>query len=100
MVRVRRLYFFTERIQWTWTGQWPHSVVENLILMTSFFRLSIAGVQLILCCLMAGKWPVGAPNQCGTLFHQCPARWSPATLHCHALARSHRSHIEARLLPR
>ena len=50
MVRVRRLYFFSERIQWTWRGQRPQSVVENLILITSLVRLSMAGVQLILRC--------------------------------------------------
>jgi hypothetical protein len=50
MVMVRRLYFFSERIQWTWTGQRPQSVVENLILITSLVRLSMAGVQLILRC--------------------------------------------------
>jgi hypothetical protein len=50
IVMVRRLYFFSERIQWTWLGQRPQSVVENLILITSWVRLSMAGVQLILRC--------------------------------------------------
>jgi hypothetical protein len=50
MVMVRRLYFFSERIQWTWRGQRPQSLVENLILITSLVRLSMAGVQLILRC--------------------------------------------------
>src|SRR5947209_489048 len=50
MVMVRRLYFFSERIQWTWLGQRPQAVVEDLILITSLVRLSMAGVQLILRC--------------------------------------------------
>src|SRR5262249_30804621 len=62
-VMVRRLYFFAERRQWTWRGQRPQSMVENLILMTSFFRWSMAGVQLILRFLMAGRSPAGVPNQ-------------------------------------
>jgi len=53
IVMVRRLYFFAERIQWTCRGQRPQAVLENLILITSLVRLSMAGVQLLLC------WPSG-----------------------------------------
>lgn len=37
-VMVRRLYFFSERVQRASRGQLPQSFVENLITMTSFFR--------------------------------------------------------------
>ncbi len=42
-----------ERIDWVHYDRDGHawqSVIENLILITSFFRLSIAGIQLMLVC--------------------------------------------------
>src|SRR5712692_2780775 len=49
IVTVRRVWridcVHSERDEHTW-----QSVVENLILITSFFRLSMAGVQLLLVC--------------------------------------------------
>jgi hypothetical protein len=66
IVTVRRVW----RIDWVHSdrdGQAWQSVVENLILMTSFFRRSLAGVQLLLVC------PFGHVACC---FSQSTRKWS------------------------
>jgi len=45
---VRRGYVLAERVHCARHGQGTQSFMENLILMTSFVRLSMAGVQLTL----------------------------------------------------